>query len=362
MDLCPSGMVEANSIRRFIKAASSLSIDQDNFVACVFAPALFIAAIGALAVSWAARRRRAGASDSTCHMDCGWMMVIGWCGSLLLSLYLRRWHDSPSGWWETVTMDEAWTRVVWPMGLFGLVLALRTRLDRRGTQPGSDSGIADDQGGGIESVSWMRAGIVAVWCAYSVMPSGENWTDLYELHRTWVPLMATAVIANAWWLDRMARSGASSWIGLVVLAGLGTPLLLSSVNYAAPAEWAVAAISATMVGFLIQLGWAWWLTRQTKDESEKSESVAQSVSLWMFAFPGSVMIAASVTTTRFRTWEEYPWWVYGIGLFLPTIVSLADFPIRRLSWKVRLPVAATLAILLIGMCFWELDPLGADAY
>lgn len=62
------------------------------------------------------------------------------------------------------------------------------------------------------------------------------------------------------------------------------------------------------------------------------------------------MPAAMVATARFYTYETYPWWVYAATLFLPVIVVLVDIPLRQHSWKLRVPVAATVTIGLLAAC------------
>jgi len=253
----------------------------------------------------------------------GTITVAGWCVAVAASLAVRQWAGDQRGWIAAITDGEAWQQTLWPMTVFGLTLAVTTRCGwRSGT-----------------SRCW-TAGILAAVAAYAVLPGGDGWQDLLPLHRPWAALVVASCLANAWGLERFARSGASRWCLLVLLAGMAVPALLGALSYAAPAEFTVSGIAATFACLVVMTLW---------DRFAKVPAA-----LFTVIYPGSVMIATMTTTARFYTWEDHPAWLYGIGLFSPAILAVVDAPISAKSVRVRLPIAATLAVLLIFACVWKL--------
>jgi len=199
----------------------------------------------------------------------------------------------------------------------------------------------------MAAVRYVAAAVLASLLAYVVIPSGEGWEDSLNLHRAWSALIVASVMLNTFSLDGLIRSGAQVWPLLVMIAGIGPAFLLASLNYAAPAEWTLAGLASTF-GVLIAAGWA-AMRGSSIFNGRVTAGLTAAVTL-----PVSGLIATAVTTARFYTWEEYPIWLFAIALFLPTIVAIIDFPLRRLSSKVRIPVAALISAGLIAACVWKL--------
>lgn len=255
-------------------------------------------------------------------------MALGWWIGLAVAMAARQWLTAEVGWPQRLQGIEAWQTALWPLLLSTAVPSM----------VGNQRMLA---------VRFVAGAVFASLLAYVVIPSGDAWTDLMNLHRPWFALIVTSVVLNTFSLDGLIRTGAEFWPLLVMIAGLAPAFLLTSLNYAAPAEWTLAGLSGT-VGVLFAAGWA---SKRGAVEVNGSSIAGLSAAVTL---PVAGLIATAVTTSRFYTWEEYPAWLYAIALFLPTVVAIVDVPLQKFTGKVRIPVAALVSLVLIAVCVWKL--------
>jgi hypothetical protein len=253
---------------------------------------------------------------------------------LMIALAGRQWLTAEIGWPQRLQGVEAWQTALWPLLLLVAVPSVV------GDQP-------------IAAVRMVAAAVFASLLAYVTLPHGEAWQDSMNLHRPWSALIVASVMFNTFSLDGLIRSGAKVWSLLVMIAGIGPALLLASLNYAAPAEWTLAGLAAT-TGVLLAASWSAVRGPALLDESAQTNGPVIAGLSAAVTLPVSGLIATTVTTSRFYTWEEYPMWLYAVALFLPTIVAIIDFPLRQFNSKIRISVAALSSVVLIGTCVWKL--------
>jgi hypothetical protein len=277
--------------------------------------------------------------------------ILLWCivapllicsGACLLSHFLRsgKWFGGWSQWAATATVlfgwtlavatalwgrqsigwipEEAWQQVVGPIALVGLALGLCEAFD---LQP--------------QPLQWLLGGLGAMWVAFSAMPTGEAWADMQHLHRPWMLMVAGAGLMNAFSLQRLARASAERWVTCVALAGLAGPAILAGTAYGGLAEWFLAACAATAV---VAAFASWWPDHL----------------FWTAGYPAILFAAAGTASGRFYTFEEHPWWLYGIILILPTLIVLADYPLRRFPGIARFLAAGLTAVVLLAIVGWKL--------
>lgn len=253
----------------------------------------------------------------------GLFAALGWVAAIVAVLVVARWNEDAESILDKLGGTEAWQLAWVPMLGLAIVLSLRRPAWK-----------------GFDEARWVIAAMIAAGGGALILPTGDGWSDLYSLHRMWLALVVAATLANAWAIESLARSGAAAWSLLVMCGAFGAAMLLAALNYAAPAEWCLAAISATL-GVLV-VGWLRiWRGRSFGG-------------LWMVAYAGCFLAASMVTTARFYTYEDYPLWVYALALFLPVLVTAADLPLRRQSWRVRVPVAAVVTGVALAACVWKL--------
>ncbi len=270
----------------------------------------------------------------------GIIVGLGWWMGMLIALAGRQWITAEIGWAQRLQGVEAWQTALWPLLLLAAVPS-----------------IVGDQS--IAAVRMVAAAVFASLLAYVVLPHGEAWQDSMNLHRPWSALIVASVMCNTFSLDGLIRSGAKVWSLLVMIAGIGPAFLLASLNYAAPAEWILAGLAAT-AGVLLAASWAAFREpAQAKgpvqnNESDQINGPVIAVLSAAVTLPVAGLIATTVTTSRFYTWEEYPMWLYAVALFLPTIVVIIDFPLRQFNNKIRIPVAALCSVALIAACVGKL--------
>lgn len=308
-----------------------MSLNTEVGLWCIVLPAS-VACIAAL-ISLRLNQRNGGGEDasntSCCSGVFGASVALGWWIGLAVTMAARQWMTADDADWLTNLKGiEAWQTALWPLLLLAVVPSL---VGERSTA----------------EIRFVAAALLASGLAYVVIPSGENWDDLSNLHRPWSALITASVLLNTFSLDGLIRSGAKLWSLLVMAAGFGPAILLTSLNYAAPAEWTLAGLAGTG-GILLAATWAAIRKSKTKNGSEIAVLSAA------ITLPVSGLIATAVTTARFYTWEDYPAWLYAIALFLPTFVCIVDFPLRRFSGKIRIPLAASTSSALIAICVWKL--------
>ncbi|WP_413432170.1 hypothetical protein [Crateriforma spongiae] len=302
-----------------------MTFSTELLVGCIALPAV-IAFIAAWASGRIAGTGDVAATTSPWNRTGAASLVAatGWCLAMLASLatgyHFSESDQSFSAW---VFDDEAWRSIIAPL----FVLALAACGMFAVTEPWN---------------GWrmLLVGLGSTWLAYMVLPTGDGWVDTLPLHRTWFALVVASVLLNTASFQSLHRSGAGSWLLLVGLAGLGPAMLLTALNYAAPAQWCLAAISATL---------ACQIVVTLRGAATLPSRVVSAV-----FYPLAGAIAALTTTSRFYTWEDYPAWLYAVALFAPTCIAVTDIPIRRRPWWLRVPVAALIAGLLIGVCVWQL--------
>lgn len=282
-----------------------MPFDQEVLLWCAAVPALI--AVVAAAFAWLAESKLT--NERRGQTLAALVACLGWSAAVWIGLAAR--HE-----WQWLP-EEFWQQPFWAILAAAILLGGTTAT------------------AGVEySWRWAVAGLLAIATAWLVMPSGETWDDMLPLHRTWMTVVTVSCLLNSMGLDRMARSDAHRWVLWVVVAGLAGPFALASATYGALSEWTLAAITAT-VGFAVLA------------------IFPSAKMLWPVAFPAVFFSAAITASARFYTYEDHPWWLYGIALFLPSLVALVDVPLRNRSTWLRVVVAAILAAILVGICVWK---------
>lgn len=235
------------------------------------------------------------------------LLAVAWTVSVALSLQAS---DSINA--LTSFDEDAWPKVIWPMLAVAICVSSHavTRLCR---EPGL----------------WVLVGIGSVSAASLVMPSGDGWTDMLPLHQPWIAAITIAATCNMWALHRMANHGAERWLMLVILAGLACPAIIGAAAYGALLQTCLAAIITTIViasfaGF---------------GRLPFSPAVI---------FPSVLFMATMLASGRFYSYADAPPGDYGIALFAPALIALADRMVLRRRVAVRIAVAAATAMLIVG--------------
>lgn len=174
------------------------------------------------------------------------------------------------------------------------------------------------------------------------MPTGEGWSDTYELQPWWMVVVATSCLLNGFALESLALRRGGRWCLLVALAGLAGPMALAVSTYASLAEWTLSMVAATaavaLLGFLPRFA-----------------------DVWVIAFPISAAAAGIVAAARFYGYEEHSGWAYAAALYGPALVAIIDLPIHRRPNAQRIVTAALVAAALAGFCIWSFL-LSGEAY
>jgi hypothetical protein len=233
-----------------------------------------------------------------------------------VALGLTLFGGQQAGWWPA----EFWQQAAWPIAVGGVAL-------------GAVLGLPESR----DRIRWLLAAVACCGTAYVTMPAGESWQDIVRLHRHWMLAMTLASFANIWMLEGIARHAGQRWVLLVVLAGLGGPLMLAVAAYASLAEWIGAGVVAITVAALGAL-------------------VSGRPGLWGASYPGVLLSVSGVAAARFYTYSDFPPWLYGILLLLPTVVGLIDIPLRKRSTAVRVTVAFFVSLILLGLAAWQIEP------
>jgi hypothetical protein len=231
-----------------------------------------------------------------------------------LAVSVALWQRQQIGWWP----EEAWQQVVLPIGIVGALIAAGSVKASR-----------------MRDVQWLLAGIGVLVLAMTAMPSGEAWSDLLPLHRSWMMWLGIASLTNAYALQRMAESSAERWVTLVALAGLAGPAILAGTAYGGLAEWFLAACSATLCFAFFSAVWPGYR-------------------MWTAVFPATLFAAAGTASGRFYTFEEHPVWLYGLILFTPALIAAIDYPAKKLPTLLRLAIAAIVAVSFLSVIGWFL--------
>ena len=276
-----------------------MTFDQQILLWCVVVPVLI-----AGAACWAGQSLKSRRPESR------WGDVVvagGWWLAVTVALAARQgWQ-----WWP----DEAWRQAIWPILVWTILFS---------------GWLAPQQ---HRPWVWVVAAALACATALVAMPSGEEWSDTYDLHRGWMCAVATSCLLNGFAICCMAHHGAARWALLVAMTAPAGSLLLAGSAYGSLAEWALAIAVATMVVAL----WGVFST---------------SINAWVVAF-GVLAAAASVTAAaRFYTYEDHPHWVYGAALYGPVLVAIVDSSMRGRSTWLRVTVSGVASLALLGSCLW----------
>lgn len=240
---------------------------------------------------------------------------LGWCAAIAVTLIARQDLDTSAlSWWNL----EAWQQIHVPLTITALILALTARPIARSYE-----------------FRWVAAALGCIALAMAAMPTGEGWVDLLPQHRGWTAAVAATSLLNLWMLDQMARRGTERWILLVALAALAGPTLVAASAYAGLAEWGVSAIVATSVCALVA-------------------AYLPQLQLWCVMYPATLFATSSTAAGRFYTYEDHPAWLYGLILLMPSWIATVDWLFRNRPTYVRIPIAAVLATVLIGVVGWNL--------
>ncbi len=285
-------------------------MERDIFLACVLTPAIISLAF-ALVIRLTRRITRATVRERTASV----LATTGWCAAVSSTLLLRQDIDFAA--------PEAWQQIIVPITVIAAVLVLMTI---------STTTLASEW---VRDIRWVVAGIGCVVVAMMVMPAGDGWVDMLPEHRGWIASVTAASLLNLWSLDRLARSGATTWVLLVVLAGLAAPTMLAASAYAGLAEWCLGAIIATMVFALFAI-----MDRRSM--------------AWCSLVPAVLFATSATASGRFYTYEVHPRGLYAILLLAPTLIALPDFMLRNRSTWVRVACAATIAMSVLGVVAWLL--------
>ena len=235
------------------------------------------------------------------------MLLGGWWIAVAVALAARQgWQ-----WWP----EEAWRQAVWPLFAWAVLV----------------SGAASQQ---LQRPwLWVVAGALASATALVAMPSGNEWSDTYHLHRVWMGAVATSCLLNSFAISCMAHRGAERWVLLVALTAPAGSLLLAGSAYGSLAEWTLAIVVAT-------LSVAVW------------GMFAASLHGWVVAFPVLAAAASVTAAARFYTYEEIPHWVYGAALYGPTLIAIVDCLIGGRPTWLRVTVSGVVSLALLGSCVW----------
>lgn len=275
-----------------------MTFEQTLFVWCILLPAVIVTA------AWLLARRIDPRGEGLRWR--GLLVTIGWWIAVLSAMVARHgWQ-----WWP----EDAWRQSIWPLVGWAVLLA---------------GSFSDDSERGWR---WIVAGVLACATAFVAMPSGDEWSDTFPLHRVWMFVVATSCLVNSFALERMARHGAMRWCLWVALAGLPGSLALASATYGSLAEWTLAIVVATLVAACL--------------------GIASNVRVWLCAFP--VFAAASSITAagRFYSYEDHPAWVYALILYGPALLATIDMPMRhRPTWQ-RVTTIAVLSLAMVGSSVW----------
>ena len=301
---------------------------------CVVVPAIVACIAALLGRRWISRSNDVDETADRCCSGAGGATIgLGWWIGLAVAMASRQWMNADVDWLLRLRGGEGWQTSLWPMLLFAMV----------------PSWVGNQA---MATARFVGAAVIASLLAYVVMPGGEGWEDMMQLHRSWSALIVASVMLNTFALDGLIRSGAKVWTLLVMIAGVGPGFLLVSLNYGAPAEWTLAGL-ASIGGVLLASGWA--TTREGRDsESPETKGHTTVAVAAAITLPVSGLIATAVTTARFYTWENYPSWLYAVALFLPSIVAFVDYPLRRSGGRIRIPVAGAISSILLAACIWKL--------
>jgi hypothetical protein len=218
---------------------------------------------------------------------------------------------------------DAWQRAFWPIAATSLILAILHDRDE------------------ANSMRWLVACVGCGLTAYVTVPTGEDWQDIFPIHRDWMLLVTISSFSNIWSLLHLQKRDATTWAGWVSTAGIAGSLLFAGGVFAGLAEWIAAALVTTIVATIFT---AW-------------PRMAGGASL---IYPASLFMASTTATARFYSWDTQSTWVLALILFVPSIVTLIDLPIRNRSGKYRIPIAAATAIILLAVVAWQIYGVAAE--
>jgi hypothetical protein len=153
-------------------------------------------------------------------------------------------------------------------------------------------------------------------------------------------LLATAILLGWFAADSLAFRRTDRWFPLVILATLAGPLIATATTYATLAQYAVAAISATLpIVAFAALG-----------------RLPAQVAIGA-AYPAIALAASLIAAGKFYSYEGHPWWSYVLMMAIPPVVAAADWPLRNRNPSVRFIAAAVVATALVaGAATFQLLP------
>jgi hypothetical protein len=277
---------------------------------CVLAPLLISSGACFLVILLSSKRAKSDSFENKLSFLASIIVTIGWTLAVAVPLWIRQ----QIGWWP----EEAWQQVVVPIGVAGALIAAGSM-----------------KGARLRNLQWLLAGIGVLILAMTAMPSGQAWSDLLPLHRSWMMWVGIAGLMNAYSLQQMAESSAERWVSLVSLAGLAGPTMLAGSAYGGLAEWFLAACVASLCFALFS-------------------AFRPGIQIWTAVFPAVMFTAAGTASGRFYTFEQHPSWLYGLMLFSPAIIAAIDYLAGKLPGILRLAIAAIAAVLILSVIGWFL--------
>lgn len=148
---------------------------------------------------------------------------------------------------------------------------------------------------------------------------GQVWKDQATKQMPWLAAGITAIALNTFSLNAMAKSGASRWHLLVVLAQLGCVAAISMLTYGSLGELGLAGSAVAAAASVVSL---------VKPSTSKTHYGWQ---LSTVVLPLVILAACILCVSRFFEPFSLPAWLLASVLFLPSLAGLADLVFGRLS-------------------------------
>ena len=226
-------------------------------------------------------------------------------------------------WWLSVTLslrgsgslvlwaEDAWPRMIWPMLASVLLLSPHSTTTVR-NQPWL----------------WVVMAWIAVVAASLAMPSGEAWVDMFPLHRLWIAAITIATTFNSFALQGMSDRGAARWLPLVILAGLACAAITGAATYGALLQTCLGAIVATVAVAAFAI-------------------LSLIPSCAAIVFPSVLFMTTMIAAGRFYSYADISPLAYGLALFAPGLIAVADCAVRDKSVPTRVSIAGVMAIAIV---------------
>jgi len=148
---------------------------------------------------------------------------------------------------------------------------------------------------------------------------GQVWKDQATKQMPWLAAGITAIALNTFSLNAMAKSGASRWHSLIVLAQLGCVAAIAMLTYGSLGEFGLAGSAVAAAASVVSL---------VKPSTSKTHYGWQ---LSTVVLPLVILAVCILCVSRFFEPFSLPAWLLASVLFLPALAGLADLVFGRLS-------------------------------